>query len=68
MPLIEKKYKITDFMTIIDQETLQVYFTELEVKFKKEKLIDGNKLIFLIFNYIKNRLDFKQILSIFSKH
>lgn len=62
-----RKYNIEDFMTIYSTQFINDNRLEIEEQFKKNTHINGYKLVILLFDCIKRRKDFQEVIEIFQK-
>jgi hypothetical protein len=58
LPLINTRYTIRDFMTIYTRSKFDSVNIEIEQYFQQYKEIEGHKLIFILFDCIKRKIDF----------
>lgn len=67
LSLTKNKFTIDDFMTVYTKKKLKSDLSEMLKEFEELNIIDGNKLIIVLFDCIKRRSDFNSIIIEFSR-
>ena len=67
LPLNEKKFIIEDFNTILGDWSIEDELQKLKNDLKHRKTINGQNLIYIMFDCIKRRQKLDEIISILSE-
>jgi len=67
LSLTKNKFTIDDFMTVYTKKKLKSDLSEMLKEFEELNIIDGKKLIIVLFDCIKRRSDFNSIIIEFSR-
>ena len=64
LPKLEKEpFKIDDFSTIFDDWNVEDELKQIIENFELKNFIDGEKLMYVLFDYVKRRNKFLEILN-----
>ena len=64
LPKLENKlFTIDDFSSIFEDWNIETEFEQLKKELSQNQQIDGEKLIYIIFDFVKRRIKFLEILN-----